>query len=106
MKRWFFLIVAGLTAAVGLVVLAGLGYLWSFSFSVPSYDGTLRAAGLAQPVQILRDRYGVPHILAQSYDDAAFALGYAHAQDRLWQMEMSRRFVQGRLSELLGERAL
>ena len=84
----------------------------SMSFSSNEYayakqfDGNLKAAGLSQPVQVLRDRYAVPHIVAQSFDDAAFALGYAHAQDRLWQMEMSRRFVHGRLAELLGERAL
>ena len=106
MKRWAFRIAA---AVVGLVLVAGLvayDFVRSFARSVPLYDGAFTAAGLAQPAQILRDRHGVPHIAAQSYDDAAFALGYAHAQDRLWQMELSRRFVQGRLAEVLGERAL
>ena len=66
MKRWFFRIVAGLGGMVVLLTLAAVVYLWSFTFSVPSYDGTLKTAGLAEPVQILRDRYGVPHILAPS----------------------------------------
>ena len=60
------------------------------------------ASGLGQPVEIVRDRWGVPHIFAASDEDAAFALGYCHAQDRLFQMELSRRASQGRLSELLG----
>src|SRR5262249_18018075 len=84
----------------------GVDFLRSFQHSLPSYNGTAKVSGLAAPVRILRDRYAIPHIMAASYDDAAFALGYAHAQDRLWQMEMARRFIQGRLSELLGELAL
>jgi penicillin amidase len=106
MKRWSIRIAAGLLMVAALVVLIAFDFVRSLARSVPSYDGTVVAGGLAEPVQILRDRYAVPHILARSYGDAAFALGYAHAQDRLWQMEMSRRFVQGRLAELLGETAL
>jgi len=56
-------------------------------------------------VEILRDAEGIPHIFAKSDADAWFALGYAHAQDRLWQMEFQRRVGRGRLSEFLGERA-
>jgi len=106
MKRWAIRISVGLAVVLALTALFALDFLRSFARSVPSYDGTVRVAGLAAPVQILRDRYAVPHIVARSYEDAAFALGYAHAQDRLWQMEISRRYVQGRLSELFGETAL
>jgi penicillin amidase len=59
-------------------------------------------AGLHAGIEILRDKHAVPYVIAGSRDDAAFGLGYSHAQDRLWQMETSRRFVQGRLSELFG----
>ncbi|MGH8734137.1 MAG: penicillin acylase family protein, partial [Burkholderiales bacterium] len=55
---------------------------------------------------MLRDRHGIPHIYAASLDDAYFALGFVHAQDRLWQMEMSRRIGSGRLAEILGANAL
>ncbi len=103
MRRWTIRILIGAGGALALLVLLALDFARSFAYSVPSYDGTHEAAGLAEPVDIARDRYAIPHIAAKSYEDAAFALGYAHAQDRLWQMEMSRRFVQGRLSELLGE---
>ncbi|MDE0259256.1 MAG: penicillin acylase family protein [Gammaproteobacteria bacterium] len=63
-------------------------------------------AGLEQPVEILRDSLGVPHVWAGSLADAVFAQGYLHATDRLWQLEMFRRVAQGRLSELFGEETL
>ena len=106
MKRWLIRLSIGLAAVVAVVLLLALDFVSSFQRSLPVYDGTVQAAGLAQPVQVLRDRHAVPHILASSFDDAAFGLGYVHAQDRLWQMELSRRFIQGRLSEMLGELAV
>jgi len=63
-------------------------------------------AGLESTVRILRDRYGIPHIYARRVEDAVCALGYVHAQDRLWQMDMFRRMSQGRLAEILGESVL
>ncbi|WP_422036245.1 penicillin acylase family protein [Reyranella sp.] len=69
--------------------------------ALPSYAGQLEAAGLKAPVEILRDKNAVPHIIAGSIEDASFALGYVHAQDRFWQMELMRRIGQGRLAELV-----
>ncbi len=106
MKRWLVRLSIGLGAIVVLVLLLGLDFVSSFQRSLPAYDGTVHAVGLGQPVQVLRDSHAVPHILASSFEDAAFGLGYVHAQDRLWQMELSRRFIQGRLAEMLGELAL
>src|SRR5512134_1188611 len=74
--------------------------------SLPQETGEARLAGLEKPAEILRDRFGVPHIFAQSLADATRALGYVHAQDRLWQMEMNRRTAAGRLAEVLGPPAL
>src|SRR5262245_41668514 len=65
--------------------------------------GTLTLHGLAGPVTILRDRYGVPVIEAGGLPDAAFALGFTHASERLWQMDTRRRAALGRLSEMFGE---
>ena len=62
--------------------------------------------GLSAPVEILRDGHGIPHIFAQSTEDALFAVGYVHAQDRLWQMEGMRRLGAGRLAEAVGAPAL
>ena len=106
MKRWLTRIGIGLAVLIALIALLLFDRIHSFERSVPAYDGVLAVAGLAAPVQILRDAHAIPHITAQSFDDAAFALGYAHAQDRLWQMELARRFVQGRLAELLGDAGL
>jgi penicillin amidase len=106
MKRWLKRIALGFVALIILAALGLGGYVWSFARSVPSYSGGAQVTGLKAPVNILRDRYAIPHIRAQSFEDAAFGLGYAHAQDRLWQMEMARRFVQGRLSEMFGASAL
>lgn len=69
-------------------------------------SGTLALSGLEQPVDVIRDRWGVPHIYAQSETDLFFAQGYVTAQDRLWQMDLTRRAGSGRLSEIFGEVAL
>ena len=69
-------------------------------------DGTLQVAGLKAPVQVDRDRWGVPHIKAQSADDLFFAQGYVMAQDRLWQLEIWRRTNEGRLAEIAGPSAV
>jgi penicillin amidase len=65
-------------------------------------SGTLAVDGLSAPVRVVRDRWGVPHITAGNRDDLFFAQGFVQAQDRLFQMDLWRRSVQGRLSEVLG----
>lgn len=96
-------LVLGLVAV--LLLGAGAGYL-TLRQSLPRLEGEIRLTGLSAPAEIQRDRYGIPHIRAQTLADAAFALGFAHAQDRLWQMEMNRRIAAGRLAEILGPGAL
>jgi penicillin amidase len=91
--------------ALLLALIAVAGYAW-LRQSLPQLDGTLALSGLKAPVEIVRDRYGVPHIYAGSVEDAYFALGFVHAQDRLWQMEMNRRIGSGRMSEVLGAATL
>ncbi|MBC8448150.1 MAG: penicillin acylase family protein [Chloroflexi bacterium] len=73
---------------------------------LPKTKGTLRVNGLKESVEIIRDRWGVPHITASNLEDLFFAQGYTHAQDRLWQMELQRRYPSGRLAEIFGEVAL
>jgi len=95
---------------VGWVLLAlclsGAGAYFYLRQSLPKTQGELALAGLGAPVDVLRDRHGIPHIYAASLEDAHFALGFVHAQDRLWQMEMNRRIGAGRLAEVLGPAAL
>ena len=74
----------------------------TFGVSLPRVRGRLGVAGLGAEVTVGRDRWGVPHINATSMEDAAFAVGVVHAQDRLWQMEVTRRVATGRISELIG----
>ena len=101
---------AGLAKFLAGTVLAILVFLVGAFFQVrgalPPYSGHVEAAGLKAPVEILRDKNAVPHIIAGSIEDAAFGLGYVHAQDRFWQMELMRRLGQGRLSELLPPRLI
>lgn len=106
MKRWAVRIGMGAALGIGAIIILFAAFFLSFELSVPNYAGKARVAGLQAPVRIVRDQYAIPHIKAQSFQDAAFALGYAHAQDRLWQMEMSRRAIAGRLSELFGPSTL
>ena len=74
--------------------------------SLPKTNGRVRLACLERPVEVVRDRFGIPHIYASSRRDLVRAQGYVHAQDRLFQMELLRRFAFGRLSELAGTRTL
>ncbi len=93
----------------GLVVLLALGLTISYYFlsrSLPDYSADYTLAGISAPVQILRNNDDVPHIFGSSDADVYYALGFAHAQDRLWQMTLLRRTAQGRLSEVFGERTL
>jgi acyl-homoserine lactone acylase PvdQ len=72
--------------------------------SLAEIDGQLKVDGLKQPVQLVRDEWGVPHIYAQNVDDLFFAQCYVMDQDRLWEMEWWRRELEGRLAEVLGPR--
>ncbi len=100
MIRWLF---AGFVAVV--LLLAGGFYLYLRS-SLPQTAGRLVLAGPQAEIRIERDAAGVPAILAASDADAAFGLGFVHAQDRLFQMELMRRYGAGRLAEIFGPQAL
>lgn len=90
------------TLAVALTVGAVLIAWYVGSRSIPDYDADWQVAGLTAPVEIVRNTSAVPHIFGQTDADVFYGLGFAHAQDRLWQMLMLRRTAQGRLSELFG----
>jgi penicillin G amidase len=79
---------------------------WQGQRRQPHIEGTVSIKGIIHPVEVLRDRWGVPHIYAQTDADLFFAQGYVHAQDRLWQMDLNRRLASGRLSEIFGEMTL
>ena len=74
--------------------------------ALAALDGDLTFAGLRAPVEVIRDTWGVPHIYARNQHDLFFAQGFIAAQDRLWQLDLWRRAAEGRLSEVLGPRAV
>lgn len=86
-----------------IIIMVGGIYFWLKS-TTPKYSGNINIKGLHQPVQVTFDKFGVPHINAADSHDAYLALGYVHAQDRLFQMEMIRRVAKGTLSEILGKK--
>jgi penicillin amidase len=103
-------VLAGLSAASAFPAPQGAGAPSSLQElarqSLARIDGEIKVPGLKQPVEIIRDRQGVPHIYAQNDDDLFFAQGYVMAQDRLWQLEMWRRWREGRLAEVFGPKAV
>ncbi len=87
--------------SLGNLLMPGNG-VWNVPGEVPSAE-RLKIEGLRDEVSVIRDEWGVPHIYANYEDDMFFAQGYCHAQDRLFQMDMLRRQVRGKLSEILGK---
>jgi penicillin amidase len=96
--------VLALLIAIPLIA-AGGGYLW-WRQGLPELDGEVKLNGLKADVRVIRDKHGVPHIFAKDLDDASRALGYLHAQDRFFQMDITRRVTEGRLAEIIGPRGL
>ncbi|QFT80599.1 Acyl-homoserine lactone acylase QuiP precursor [Roseovarius sp. THAF27] len=101
--KWLVRIAGGMIL-LGLVALLGVYFL--LSRSLPDYSKDLDVIGILEPVEIVRDNANVPHIFGTNDPDTFYGLGYAHTQDRLWQMVMMRRTVQGRLSEVFGPRTV
>src|SRR5690554_1902897 len=101
--RWLLRIA---TALVVIFIIGFAGIYYFLSRSVPDYDTTWQVRGLDAAVEIARNTHNVPHIFGESDEDVFFGLGFAHAQDRLWQMTLLRRTAQGRLSEVFGTRTL
>ncbi len=99
-SKKFLLVVLSLIVIMTLAIIAYGFYL------KPSYEGELQIKNISATTTVYFDDYGVPHIYADTQKDAMVTLGYVHAQDRLWQMELLRRIAPGRLSELFGTRAL
>ena len=71
--------------------------------ALPTYRGKLTLAGLKQSVSVGWDEFAVPHVFAAHAEDLFFAQGFLHAQERLWQMELTRRFLSGRTAEIFGD---
>ena len=93
-------------AMIGLLIAGVFLIYYLASQSLPEYEKTVGLPGVIEPTEIIRDTFNVPHIVAARDEDVFFGLGYAHAQDRLWQIMLMRRTAQGRLSEIFGAETL
>ncbi len=99
-------IAMGIASLIVVLSAIGVGAFIYLRGSLSRTSGSITLTGLSKPVEIFRDANGVPHVFAESAEDAYFALGFVHAQDRLWLMEFTRRLGAGRLAEVLGEPTL
>src|SRR5262245_65146710 len=99
-----------LLIALVVILVAGIaGAFWArgqIRASLPQLDGSRRVAGLSAPVSIQRDHLGIPSIRGATREDVARALGFLHAQDRFFQMDLARRRAPGGLAALIGVRAV
>jgi penicillin amidase len=102
-----FRLAGGIILVLLLVALATAGtFYWYARSALPQTHGTVHFEGLGRRVTVERDAQGVPHLFASSMQDLLFAQGYVTAQDRLWQMDMSRRYAAGNLAEVAGPGAV
>ena len=102
-RRWLSWLAVIFIALPVLAIAAGYGW---WTRSLPQTSGTVSITGLSAEARAIRDRYGVPHIFAATMNDATRVLGYVHAQDRLFQMDITRRVSQGRLAAIIGQDGL
>ncbi|HYW13181.1 MAG TPA: penicillin acylase family protein [Longimicrobium sp.] len=100
--RWLRRIGIGLLGLVALVLVLLAGTWWYIGRATPDYGRGTALAGLTSEVDVWRDSLGVPHVWARNETDLFRAMGYVHAQDRLWQMELFRRIADGRMAEMMG----
>jgi penicillin amidase len=96
----------GLLILVSILAVLTIALIVYGFYLKPKYEGQLELKSIQETTTVYFDEYGIPHIYAANAKDAMLALGYVHAQDRLWQMELMRRIAPGRLSELFGKVAL
>jgi len=89
-----------------LILILILALVVYYFYSKPTYEGEQKLKNIQNKTTVYYDDFGVPHIYANSQKDAMIALGYVHAEDRLWQMELLRRIAPGRLSEMFGSKLL
>lgn len=106
MRKWKKILIGLSITIIITFIIAGGIFHHMLSSSLPQYSGKISSSKITSDIEVYRDSFAVPYIIAQSDEDAAFALGYLHAQERLFTMDMIRRAGEGRLAEILGEKAI
>src|SRR5216683_6120773 len=105
-SRWFLRILVAFLLFFAIILIVVAWLYFEARSALPQLDGKIVVQELSAPVSVTRDSHGVPTIEAASLEDLFFAQGYVTAQDRLWQMDIMRRFATGRLAEVVGRDGL
>lgn len=106
MRKWKKILIGlSVTFLITFIVAGGIFHKM-LSSSLPKYSGEISSSKIINDIEIYLDSFAVPYIMAKSDEDVSFALGYLHAQERLFTMDMIRRAGEGRLAEILGEKAI
>lgn len=103
MPRWLKILIGVFSSVIILSLAAGIIFYNMLRASLPDYSETITAKNISGEIKIYRDSLAIPYIVANTQEDAAFALGYVHAQDRLFTMDLARRAAEGKLSQIFGE---
>ncbi len=106
MRSWKKILFGLSISFIIIFIVAGAIFYNMLSSSLPAYQGIITSSKIISDIEIYRDSFAVPYIFAENDNDAAFALGYVHAQERLFTMDFIRRAGEGRLSEILGDEAV
>ncbi|MDP3832215.1 MAG: penicillin acylase family protein, partial [Ignavibacteriaceae bacterium] len=106
MQTWLKYILGITFALVMLLLIGGIIVYYLITSSVPNYNSEFHVDGLKNDVTIYRDSLAIPYINAETDEDAMYALGFLHAQERLFQMDIARSAAEGKLSEVFGEETL
>src|SRR5216683_3008723 len=101
-SRWFLRILVAVLLFFAIILIVVAWLYFEARSALPQLDGKIVVQELSAPVSVIRDSHGVPTIEAASLEDLFFAQGYVTAQDRLWQMDIMRRFAAGEIAEILG----
>ena len=102
MPRWLKITIGVVLSLIVTFVVGGFFFYRMLTSSLPEYNGAVNSANISSGINIYRDSMAVPYIVAKTGEDAAFALGYVHAQERLFTMDIARRAGAGKLSEIFG----
>lgn len=106
MRAWIKVTVGLTLTFLFIMIVSGVIFYNILNSSLPEYEGEISNSEISADIQIYRDSMAIPYIIATTEEDAAFALGYVHAQDRLFTMDLIRRAGEGRLSEVMGEKSV
>lgn len=106
MPKWLKVIIGIFSSLIAITIFAAIFFYQMLISSLPKYEGTIQSNKIFSDIEIYRDSLAIPYIFTETDEDVAFAIGYLHAQERLFIMDLIRRAGEGRLAEILGEKAL